>query len=56
VFNKATKILRDYFEGEEEEDAELAPAENAQGGQFVFGGQPAAGNGQVFNFGPRGQL
>lgn len=36
IYDKAVKILRNYFDSEEAEDATIVPEVNA-GGQFVFG-------------------
>jgi len=48
IYNKVVKILSEYFEVEEEGDADIAPA--VQGGQFAFGAAPQGGAAGGFNF------
>lgn len=49
IYMKAAKIIRTYFESEEEtEQQNLAPQQQGDGSQFAFGGQPQGQGG--FNF------
>lgn len=49
IYEKAMRILEQYFGLEDEEDQNLAPGMDASGTQFAFGGGPAAPQGG-FNF------
>lgn len=58
IYQRAVKIIETYFGGEDEDDLDLAPEIQDQGGvqQFGFGvpgagGAGAGGGGNVFNFG-----
>ena len=45
IYDKAMKILEEYFGLEDEEDQNLAPAADANAAQFAFNPQPAAPQG-----------
>ena len=53
VYEKAVHILEAYYDADEGEDQNLAPAMDANAGQYAFGAaaaaQPVAGG--AFNFG-----
>ena len=52
VYEKAVHILEAYYDADEGEDQNLAPAMDANQGQYAFGAvQPAAATGGAFNFG-----
>lgn len=51
VYNKAVRILKDYFEHEEEEEMNIAPAVSGSGDQFAFGAQQGGGGNEQFSFG-----
>ena len=48
IYNKVVKIISEYFEGEEEDDGNVAP--QIEGNQFQFGAQQQPGGGGQFNF------
>uniref|UniRef100_A0A7S3RB89 Importin subunit alpha n=1 Tax=Dunaliella tertiolecta TaxID=3047 RepID=A0A7S3RB89_DUNTE len=53
LYEKAVHILETYFDIDEGEDQNLAPAVDSQG-TYAFGAPPAPGTAPVFNFGAPG--
>jgi hypothetical protein len=49
IYQKSLKIVETYFQGEEEVEDSLAPAEDASAQQFTFGA--SGGQPNVFQFG-----
>ena len=50
MYEKAVQILENYFDGEEDVNAEVAPEQDLDSKQFSFGTGQTANENHVFNF------